>query len=239
MSYSNCYENINEDIYTRYAVLIDNQIQYAKQTEYDSYQDTLKSQNDLRNASLVILIAVVVLFILIDVIVQSSSDPLTKVGNRRALNSKLARYNRSRREYSVIMIDIDNFKKVNDTYGHEKGDEVLATLGIILNEEKKVGYTPYRYGGEEFLFLVDSINTGEVVKFADRIRYLMENQVIEGMDEKITISIGVGSRTEGIDDVVRVADDNLYFSKQHGKNVVTFLDDDEPTVYNSFCFKYL
>ena len=117
------------------------------------------------------------------------------------------------------MMDIDNFKKVNDTYGHQKGDEVLVRLGQILKDMKSSDIQPFRYGGEEFVLVVYSRSLPLVVNIAEHVRKIFEAQEWD-FGAHITISLGCAVSDDG-DDVVKCADDNLYISKKTGKNKVT------------------
>lgn len=119
------------------------------------------------------------------------------------------------------MMDIDDFKQVNDNYGHLNGDIVLKRLGQIISKETNNEIKAYRYGGEEFIVLVEKPALPYIKAISQRIRRHMEEQEWEfNKDLVLTISIGcaIGS---GEDDVVQKADDNLYISKTNGKNQVT------------------
>ena len=121
----------------------------------------------------------------------------------------------------IIMLDIDDFKQVNDNYGHLNGDIVLKRLGQIISKETNNEIKAYRYGGEEFIVLVEKPVLPYIKAISQRIRRHMEEQEWEfNKDLMLTISIGcaIGS---GEDDVVQKADDNLYISKTNGKNQVT------------------
>jgi diguanylate cyclase (GGDEF)-like protein len=119
------------------------------------------------------------------------------------------------------MMDIDHFKNVNDTYGHQNGDAVLSRLGEIILTESNLDVHCYRYGGEEFAILLDKRSVSYAENIAERIRSAME---LERWDfDKglvITISAGVayGSREA---DVLHQADENLYKSKESGRNRIT------------------
>ena len=119
------------------------------------------------------------------------------------------------------MIDIDDFKHVNDTYGHLTGDQVLRRLGVILVKEGSPEVKAYRYGGEEFTILVEKNALSQIENIAEHIRYYMEIQTWDfDTNLTITVSLGCATGSEPVD-VVKIADDNLYTSKTRGKNQVT------------------
>ena len=120
------------------------------------------------------------------------------------------------------MIDIDDFKKVNDNYGHLNGDMVLRRLGQIISKEITPDIKAYRYGGEEFVLTVEKTDLAYIKAVASRIRKHMEEQVWEFDDNDLLITVSIGCAIgSGDDNVVMRADDNLYMSKTNGKNQVT------------------
>ncbi len=156
----------------------------------------------------------------------SSSDGLTKLYNRSYLFEKakdeLKRYKRYKTTFSLIILDIDDFKKVNDQYGHQKGDAILRKLGIVLDGARRDLDICARYGGEEFAIILPHTNGNEAKKIAERIRKKVEDYFQN--DIKITISMGVSNCPESsivLEDLIKKADDALYESKRSGKNKVT------------------
>ena len=155
------------------------------------------------------------------ILMNTRFDGLTKLLSRKVFNRDLARVKRSNVPYGIIMIDIDNFKRVNDTYGHPEGDIVLWRLGQLISKETTNDIRGYRYGGEEFVIMVMRDVVPYVPKIAERLRDYMQQQGWEfAPDLVITLSIGT-SVGKGNDEVVKKADENLYYSKGHGKNQVT------------------
>ncbi|MDF1880794.1 GGDEF domain-containing protein [Sulfurimonas sp. MAG313] len=156
---------------------------------------------------------------------EASTDSLTGLKNRAALMTQLeylyARYKRQKEVFSLIIMDIDKFKYVNDNYGHQKGDEVLQNIaGITLECIREVD-TSARYGGEEFVILLPQTNRISAMHIAERIRESIEyNIVIEG--RHITSSFGVVEIEEEytITDLIKKADDALYKAKGTGRNKV-------------------
>ena len=144
-------------------------------------------------------------------------DGLTGVYNRRYFDLTLPKFIKKAAEYnikfSVLMLDIDHFKKFNDTYGHDVGDKVLKTVANTIKEHIRSNQDVlFRYGGEEFVIItMDDLNGA--VTLAKKINALE----FKSSPEKITVSIGIGSCKQG-EDVVKTADDNLYRAKEAGRN---------------------
>jgi diguanylate cyclase (GGDEF)-like protein/PAS domain S-box-containing protein len=161
----------------------------------------------------------------------SSTDGLTKLANRRAFDEALeTEWRRARRlEYSlaIIMADIDNFKKFNDTYGHLEGDECLKKVAESLKRGiHRAGDIAARYGGEEFILLLPMTGIHEAAKIADDLRHHIESLKIPHVhnvpDTIVTISMGVAALIPHADsfpnDLIAMADKALYKAKEAGKN---------------------
>lgn len=149
----------------------------------------------------------------------ASTDPLTKLYNRREM---LSRLNSISSSGCVIGIgDIDDFKKVNDTYGHDKGDEVLSTVASLITKSLPEGASAARWGGEEFLFLIPGCGIEEGKKIADGvIDAIRANKFKSGNTEfTVTMTIGIcrGSSEDNVYDVINTADSRLYKGKHNGK----------------------
>lgn len=159
----------------------------------------------------------------------ASTDPLTGVWNRRYLftlaQQEFHRTQRYHRPFTVLMIDIDYFKKINDTYGHALGDEVLTVMSqTILNCLRKVDFFG-RFGGEEFMAFLPETDTDVAVMTAERIRETLEKLIISTQNYlvSITVSIGVASYKLGdetVDVIIQRADKALYQAKNQGRNRV-------------------
>ncbi|WP_028235945.1 GGDEF domain-containing protein [Pseudobutyrivibrio sp. MD2005] len=150
----------------------------------------------------------------------SRFDGLTKLLNRKSFDFELSRMKHSKQEYGIIMIDIDNFKTINDTYGHPEGDIVLWRLGQLITKETTSDIKAYRYGGEEFVIMINSNAIAYLNAIAERLRNSMAQQEWDfAPDVKLTLSIGT-AKGRGNDDVVKAADNNLYKAKANGKNQV-------------------
>lgn len=159
---------------------------------------------------------------------ESVTDPLTGLFNRKFMNKKLdeeiERAKRYKSKFSLIFLDIDNFKKINDVYGHIVGDFVLKYLAnIIKSELRKVDYA-FRYGGEEMVVLVSEANLENALKFANRLLETVRNTVFKYKTEelKITISIGVAEYKAGetIEQLIERADMAMLRAKREGKDRV-------------------
>jgi two-component system cell cycle response regulator len=156
-------------------------------------------------------------------------DGLTQVYNKRyfieTLEREIGRAHRYRRELSLIMFDIDHFKKINDTYGHLAGDHVLKQLASVIKARIRREDIMSRYGGEEFAIILPEIDNYNAIQFAEKIRGIVENAVFrfEDTDIPVTISIGCASMTSELQEpheFVRVADGHLYNAKSQGRNRV-------------------
>ena len=158
----------------------------------------------------------------------AETDPLTETFNRRALLEKLAQEMDRAQRYDTIlaclMIDIDNFKKVNDTHGHLIGDRILRQMANLLRREQRAVDIVARYGGEEFVILLPETGITGARIFAERIlRRVAGHDFGEpGSPVKITTSIGVATfpdeRIGDCDSMLRLADENLYKAKNDGRN---------------------
>ena len=164
---------------------------------------------------------------------QALRDPLTGLYNRRflrdTLERELSRSKREQKSLSIIAMDIDHFKQVNDTYGHQAGDTVLITIANLLKRYLRGSDFICRYGGEEFLLVLPGANAGAAYKRADDIRKTCEGIVIEHKQQEIqlTISMGLASYPEHGQDgeeIIARADMALYNSKNNGRNQVTIWD---------------
>lgn len=160
---------------------------------------------------------------------MAHKDPLTHLMNRRYMNQilqqKMEQLKSTGKRFSLILGDIDDFKKVNDTYGHDAGDYVLVTVSEIISSSVREGDAVCRWGGEEILILVhDPLNSA--ANAAERIRKNIAEHPFnyEGQDIKVTMTFGVCESIPGyrIEDLVQRADEHLYTGKKSGKNIVVF-----------------
>jgi len=159
-------------------------------------------------------------------------DQLTNIANRRSFDDRLyMEWKQAIREHttiSILLIDVDNFKNLNDTYGHQQGDVVLKTMAAIFPRAfKRPGDFAARWGGEEFVVLLPNTPKEGAIEIAEKIRSDIENTEIifkNGAKVKITVSIGVNSliptHDDSVDAFISNADDMLYAAKNAGKNKV-------------------
>ena len=154
-------------------------------------------------------------------------DQLTGLWNRHKITEYLAhelsRYKREGRRFGLIMIDIDDFKKINDSLGHLVGDQVLVKLSSVIKKHTRDSDLFGRWGGEEFLVIVSNTNKETIGRMAEKIRNLIEGTNF-GLNSSVTISAGVTLVTQSDDQisVMRRVDKALYLSKENTKNKVTF-----------------
>jgi len=163
------------------------------------------------------------------------TDPLTGLFNRRyferAMKDEMALALRHGDKHCVLLIDIDNFKNINDTYGHLEGDRVLQKFADTLKEQLRSADILSRMGGEEFVVLCKRVESGNVFAIAEKFRKRIENIVFDfGVDTlHITASIGAAIFPKDPDDttenVIHEADEALYYCKRNGRNRSAFFDD--------------
>lgn len=151
-----------------------------------------------------------------------NTDPLTGLGNRRHLEAAIASLESRAQPFSVIAIDIDHFKRINDSHGHSTGDEVLKQLARTMREVSRSGDLPCRVGGEEFLLLLPDAPLEAAASAAERLRLLVEKMELAQVGH-ITISLGVAHWPQSHADIAGVfeqADAMLYAAKNGGRNRV-------------------
>ncbi|HPB63509.1 MAG TPA: sensor domain-containing diguanylate cyclase [Mesotoga sp.] len=164
---------------------------------------------------------------------DARTDPLTGIGNRRAiigeLEDRLVEASINRTPISVIMLDIDHFKVLNDTKGHLFGDSVLKEIATIIRNNLRGLDTVGRYGGEEFLVVLPNTAEENAASVAERIRRKVEDFDF-GEGSRVTISAGVGESPGGedIETLIDLADKRLYEAKRTGRNVVIASRNGEP-----------
>lgn len=153
-------------------------------------------------------------------------DPLTGLKNRRYFahnfHDECARSHRRNEHLSLLFLDIDYFKRINDEHGHHIGDVVLRELGNFLHIQCRPYDTPVRWGGEEFLILLRSTDEAGAVMFAERIRTKIALGISQEIPFTFTISIGLTEHQTGdtLEELVNRADQALYHAKQSGRNRV-------------------
>lgn len=154
----------------------------------------------------------------------STTDTLTGLSNRRIVMNFFESSKQEGIPFCAILGDIDDFKKINDTYGHDCGDKVLVMVSDIFRSCIREKDIVCRWGGEEILIILPHCALADAQKIADRIRNTLSASPIsyQGQNIQVTMTLGVASSSEAanVDKVVQVADNNLYYGKRHGKNCV-------------------
>nr|MCR4791082.1 GGDEF domain-containing protein [Treponemataceae bacterium] len=188
----------------------------------DSLKTTKEKMNRTKNiliqvsmTSLIIIIAILIFALILN---EYKTDGLTGLRNRKSLDVRLATLDRRKKPYSIIMLDIDNFKNLNDTYTHAFGDQVLKGISkcILRYEGNKI--KSYRYGGEEIVIVITKLELQKIIHIAESLRTEIAS-LKWSEDVQVTASFGIGT---GTNRVVEIADRNMYNSKQKGKNFTTY-----------------
>lgn len=154
------------------------------------------------------------------------TDELTGLPNRRdmqiQLNNEFARYQRSGHHFSVVLIDLDLFKRINDDYGHEAGDHVLQMFAELMITVCRQSDIPCRWGGEEFLILLPDTSLLQALTLSERLRYEVDQHGFMLKSERLPVTISAGvcsiSQCSSIDHLLRQADKHLYDAKTAGRN---------------------
>lgn len=170
----------------------------------------------------------------IELATRAQSDSLTGIANRRFFDETLIRlareYSRGKREsIGLLMIDIDHFKKFNDTYGHQVGDEVLRSVAHAIRKITRGSDLPARYGGEEFAVLMPGATKRGAETLANRLLEAIAETTLESKGEALSVTVSIGggllsnlSGETASRDLIAVADYNLYEAKRAGRNRVRF-----------------
>lgn len=165
---------------------------------------------------------------------RAATDPLTGLPNARAvqdtMNRLVAQASRMVWPLSAVLLDLDHFKRINDTLGHSRGDEVLAAVGVALHSTVRDSDFVGRYGGEEFVMLLPNTDRDGAAVIAERVRKTVaEIDVLD--DQRVTVSLGVAMFPEDAPDASRLfrsADRALYRAKANGRNRVEFFSSEDP-----------
>jgi diguanylate cyclase (GGDEF)-like protein/PAS domain S-box-containing protein len=150
-------------------------------------------------------------------------DDLTGLYNRRyflkVLNDEINRYNRNELSFSIVISDIDDFKRVNDVYGHSVGDRILIEFVDIINQNVRKSDVFARWGGEEFIFLLTNTSSEQAYHFIEKIRSIVEYHQFTN-DIRLTSSFGLMEYHRGmeIDELIQAVDMAMYYAKENGKN---------------------
>jgi diguanylate cyclase (GGDEF)-like protein len=165
---------------------------------------------------------------------EAYTDPLTQLLSRRTFDDVIDRayqlYQDKKIPVTLIMLDLDNFKKLNDTYGHPAGDQVLREFAVLLKKNSRTEDSVFRYGGEEFAIVAHGSSTEKIQLFVDRILQEVRETVVkfENKEIRFTFSAGIETLSEEMttENLIRRADAALYFAKANGRNqVIVFKSD--------------
>jgi diguanylate cyclase (GGDEF)-like protein len=156
----------------------------------------------------------------------ASADPLTNLANRRGgerdIAAEISRARRQNTPLSCVLLDLDHFKQVNDTFGHQAGDQVLREVSALLRRTVRAYDILVRWGGEEFLLVLPGVEHEQALKLAERIRHAIENLPLSGIGG-VTASAGVAAlgTDYSFETMFGVADRRLYAAKAAGRNTVS------------------
>ena len=156
-------------------------------------------------------------------------DELTKIYNRRYLefqiNQAIKESNDFNHSFGILFIDIDHFKNVNDTYGHNIGDEILKIISSTVDANLREGDMIGRWGGEEFISIIKSSDRDKLLEIAERLRILCASSTYKDKKHTINVTVSIGGtlykKGESIKEMIERADQNMYQSKETGRNKVT------------------
>jgi diguanylate cyclase (GGDEF)-like protein len=167
----------------------------------------------------------------------ASIDGMTGLNNRRHFlelaGAEWSRFQRYGRPLAALILDIDLFKSINDTYGHDAGDEVIKTVAAVLQKHKRNSDIAGRLGGEEFALILPEATIDNATAAAERLRKLVADQVIDVKGQRISVTISVGAShctadSNRIEEILKEADIALYQAKRAGRNRVCRFEPSEP-----------
>lgn len=159
---------------------------------------------------------------------QAQTDPMTGLLNRRAMTDVLGAYAADGAPVAIIAMDLDHFKRINDTFGHLTGDKVLMALAEVIRGGLRDQDRAFRVGGEEFIALLPTASATQACEVAERLRAAVAQRIMPDSVGRVTVSIGVALWPQdgaSASDVIRRADEALYESKQAGRDRVTLWRD--------------
>jgi diguanylate cyclase (GGDEF)-like protein len=156
-------------------------------------------------------------------------DVLTELGNRKLLeikiNSAIQEYHQHQISFGLLFIDIDHFKAINDTYGHQEGDRVLQNVAKSLTGHLRNTDMCGRWGGEEFIAILYDVNLKSLALIAEKLHAMIANSTITVNKQNISVTASIGGvvvhETDTTDSIIERADKYMYQSKQNGRNQVT------------------
>jgi len=207
--------------------------------EIEKQKENLVEKEGVISTQKGVIIILLALFAIIAVLIRhvlrqngllnalSQTDPLTGLYNRRVLieriSNEVQKYNRYGTPFSILFMDVDHFKKINDSYGHDKGDRVLKLMGSLMHQHTRDTDICVRWGGEEFMILAVNTDLDSSVKLAEHFRSMVENFDFH-LDTNVTVSIGIATMQKGQDkeELIKAADKALYSAKASGRNCISY-----------------
>ena len=201
---------------------------YAQIITQKNIEEIRKSIKYLTFMVLILLILIIIsiyLYVKKGLEKEKITDPLTKLYNRRYFEEIIKffanNYKRHKQPFSIAFIDIDNFKQINDKFGHQKGDEVLKKVSQIIIDNIRNTDFAFRYGGEEIVILFNNTTLNNACKKVNNIKDLISKKIILPNKKPITFSAGVKEYNgEDIYKFIQKADELVYKAKEKGKNIV-------------------
>lgn len=153
---------------------------------------------------------------------QAGTDALTGLLNRRSFDARLSEFLRSNKAYALAIGDLDHFKRLNDTHGHETGDRALRLFAQVMKRTLRSDDLISRHGGEEFVVLLQGLTAADGKRVLDRLRENLASTMLRGTVPSFTVSFGVVDSTMQLDkeELLRRADQALYSAKRNGRNQV-------------------
>jgi len=163
-----------------------------------------------------------------EVVIHSVTCPLTQLGNRslfdQIIRREIAMAMRHQGSFTLLMLDIDDFKQINDTAGHLAGDAILREMGKLLRQQQRHSDYAFRYGGEEFILLLSQSSVSGAYQVAERIRQQIENHAFMFQHNPINVTVSIGlahfQPTDSLESLFQRADSALYAAKANGKNQI-------------------
>lgn len=160
---------------------------------------------------------------------ESTEDPLTKVPNRRYLEamieSKIREFQTLNLPFGIAFLDIDDFKKINDTYGHDNGDKILILISKTIQANLRNNDCLGRWGGEEFIIILSNMDNSSIKFITEKLRHLIDSSKLRTAEQEINVTVSIGATVSITNDtsetIIKRADELMYLSKLGGKNKVT------------------
>lgn len=160
---------------------------------------------------------------------ESTEDPLTKVPNRRYLEamieSKIREFQTLNLPFGIAFLDIDDFKKINDTYGHDNGDKILILISKTIQANLRNNDCLGRWGGEEFIIILSNMDNSSIKFITEKLRHLIDTSKLRTAEQEMNVTVSIGATVSITNDtsetIIKRADELMYLSKLGGKNKVT------------------